>query len=108
MQGGLDLAARRKIYASSREEEEEDAQMCRCGKAVESRSHIVGECEIYKEERDVLEMRKIDECDMEKFGALGSSEKTIVIPGDRWWPQTAKQQGDKISKKFLCNICKKT
>ena len=54
MQGGLDLAARRKIYASSREEEEEDAQMCPCGKAAESRTHIVGECEIYKEERDVL------------------------------------------------------
>ena len=80
-----------------------------CGKAVESRTHIVEECEIYKEERDALEMRKIDECDMEKFGTLDSSEKTIAILGDRWWPQTAKQQGDKISKKFLvCNIWKKT
>ena len=67
----------------------------------------MGECEIYKEERDVLEMRKIDDCDMEKFGTLESSEKTIAILGDRWWPQTAKQQGDKISKKFLCNIKKK-
>ena len=38
------------------------------GKAKESRTHIVGECEIYKEERDVLEMRKIDECNMEKLG----------------------------------------
>ena len=33
-----------------------------------------------------------------------SSEKTIAVLGDMWWPQTAKQQGDKISKKFLCNI----
>ena len=42
----------------------------------ESRTHKVGECEIYKEGRDVLkEMRKIDECDMEKFG----SDKTIAI-----------------------------
>ena len=80
--------------------------MCPCGKTVERRTHIVGECEIYKEERDVLEeMRKMDECGMEKFGTLvDSSEKTIAILGDRWWPQTAKQQGDKISKKFLCNI----
>ena len=46
-----------------------------------SRTHIVGECEIYKEERDVLEMRKIDECDMERFGTLDSSEKTIAILG---------------------------
>ena len=31
----------------------------------------MGECEMYKEERDVLEeMRKIDECDMEKFGSI--------------------------------------
>ena len=44
---------------------------------------------------------------MEKFGTLDiNSEKTMAILGDRW-PQTAKQQGDKISKKFLCNIKKK-
>ena len=46
------------------------------------------------EKRVVLDMRKIDEFDMEKFGTLDSSEKTIDILGDRWWPQTAKQQGD--------------
>ena len=70
---------------------------------------MVGECEIYKGERDVLEMTKIDECNMEKFGTLdiNSSEKTIAILADRWWPQKAKQQGDKISKKFLCNIWNK-
>ena len=60
----------------------------------------MGECEIYKEERDVFEEMKIDECGMEKFCTLDSSEKTIAILGDRWWPQTAKQQGDKITKKF--------
>ena len=40
-----------------------------------------------KEKRDVLEeaIRKIDECDMEKFGALDSSAKTTAIPGDRRW-----------------------
>ena len=46
----------------------------------------MGECEIYKEERDVLligEMRKIDECGMEKLGTLDSSEKTIAILGNR-------------------------
>ena len=47
--------------------------MCPCGKAVESRTHIVIECEICKEERDVLEeMRKIDECGVETFGTLDS------------------------------------
>ena len=40
---------------------------------------------MYKEERDVFEeMRKIDECGMEKFDTLDSSEKTIAILGDRW------------------------
>ena len=105
--GDLDLPERRKRYTSSREEEEIDAQMCPCGKAIESRTHIVGECEIYKEERDVLEeMREIEECDMEEFDTLDSSEKTIAILGDRWWPQAAKQEGDKISKNILCNIWK--
>ena len=46
---------KKKENTSSREEEEADAQMCRCGKAMESRSHIVGECVVYKEEQDVLE-----------------------------------------------------
>ena len=71
---------------------------------LESRTHIVGECEIYEEERDALEegMRKLDVCDIEEFGRLESSEKTIAILGDRWWPQTAKQDGDRISKQFLC------
>ena len=67
-------------YGASSREEEEDAQMCLCGKAVENRTHTVGEYEIYKEELDVLEgMRKIDECGMEKFGTPDSSEKTIAI-----------------------------
>ncbi|CAN0483241.1 unnamed protein product, partial [Laminaria digitata] len=32
------------------------------------------------------------------------SEKTIAILGDRWWSQTAKQVGEKISETFRCNI----
>ena len=47
-----------------------------CGTTTESRSHIVGGCEIYKEERDVLEgMRKSKVCDMGEFGRLESGEK---------------------------------
>ena len=40
----------------------------------------------------MLEMSKIDECGMDKFGTLDSSEKTIAILGDRWWPQTGEKQ----------------
>ena len=47
-------------------------------------------------------MSKIDECDMEKFGTLESGEETIAIIGDRWWSHTAKQEGEKIWKTFLC------
>ena len=43
---------------------------------------------------------------MEEFGRLQSSEKTVAILGDRWWPQTAKQDGDRISKQFLCHTWK--
>ena len=55
--------------------------MCPCGKTVQ-RTHVVGECEIYKEERDVLdgETRKTDECDMEKFGTLAVSYTHLTLP----------------------------
>ena len=45
-------------------------------------------------------MRKTDECDVETFGNLfiHSGEETIVILGDRWWPQTAEKEGGKLSK----------
>ena len=80
--------------------------MCPCGTAIESRTHIIGECEIYKEDRDVFveEMRKLDERDMEEVDRLESRQKTIAILGDRWWPQTAKQDGNRKSKEFLCNV----
>ena len=70
----FDLPEKRKRYTSRRGEEEEDAQMCPCGKAVWSRTHMVGKCEIYEEERYLLEkeVRKIDEGVMEKFGTPGS------------------------------------
>ena len=91
--GDLDLPERRKRYTSSREEEDVGTNMCQCGTAIESRTPIVGECAKYKEERDALqEMRKLDACDMEEYGRLESSEKTIAILGDKWWPQTAKQE----------------
>ena len=45
-------------------------------------------------------MRKIDECDMEEFSRLEISDKTIDILGDRWWPQTAEQDGHRISEQF--------
>ena len=51
--GDLDLPERSKRYTSSREKEKKGAQMCPCGKAVESTTHIVGEFEIYKEKRYV-------------------------------------------------------
>ena len=47
------------------------------------------------------EIRKSDECDMEGFSRPEGIEKTIAIPGDRWRLQTAKQEGDKMSKQFF-------
>ena len=43
---------------------------------------------------------------MEELGRLESAEKMMAILGDRWWPQTAKQDGDRISKQFSCNTRK--
>ena len=77
--GGLDLLERRKRYTSTWVEEEEGAQSCPCGNAGECRTHIVGECELYEEERNVLEedMSNINECDTDKFGAIESNEKLL-------------------------------
>ena len=62
-------------------QEEEGAQSCPCGNADDSRTHIVKECELYKEDRNVSgeALRKIEGCGMEKFGTLDGSEKTIAI-----------------------------
>ena len=46
------------------------------------------------------EMREIYGYDMERFGTLDTSDKTIAILGCREWPQTAKQDGDRMSKQF--------
>ena len=56
-------------YTSSPEEEGVATITCPCGTTIQRRTHIVGECEIYKEERDVLveEMKKLPECDVEDF-----------------------------------------
>ncbi|CAB1099916.1 unnamed protein product [Ectocarpus sp. CCAP 1310/34] len=106
--GDLDLPERRKRYSSRRREEEEDRQTCPCGKSEESRPHIVGECELYRKEREDLEedMRQRG-CDMDKFGKLDNSEKTIAVIGDRWWAQEAVEDGDKTCKKFLCSLWQK-
>ena len=72
-------------------------------------NRVAGGCEIDKEERDALEqeLRELDVCDIEQFGRLESSEKTIAIPGNRWWPQTTKQDGNRMIKQSLCNVWKK-
>ena len=61
---------------------------------------------MYKEERDVLreekEVRKTEECEMEKFGTKFNSsgkKKTIAILGGKWWPRVAKQERDNSSNK---------
>ena len=102
--GELDpLDPKKEVHTSSRVEEEGDAQTCSCSKAIESRTHLAGECEMHKEEQDVLEeeTREVDECDMEDFDTLDSSEKNDRYPrrlidgGHR----RAKQEGDTTSTK---------
>ena len=55
--------------------EEEDAQTCPGGKARESRIHIVADCQLYKEERDILEeeLQEAKEGGIKSFDALDLS-----------------------------------
>ena len=52
-------------------------------------------------------MLDLDKRGMTSFDALDSREKTIAVLEDRWWPHTAKQDGDKICRRFLCSVWKK-
>ena len=36
-----------------------------------------------------------------------NSEKPIATLADGWWPQTAKQEGDKLSKRFMQCVTKR-
>ena len=40
-------------------------------------------------------------CDMSEFDGLDQGEKTIAILGERWWPNEAQKEGEKIGKRFL-------
>ena len=64
----LDLPERRIKCSSRREEENMPSMMCPCGPQLDSRTHIVKGCEMYKEEWDVLieGMMKVDVCDIWK------------------------------------------
>ena len=106
--GDLDLRESRETYTSTRVEVE-DRQNFPCGKAIESTTQIVADCDVDKEERDVLggEMRDVNEGGIKSCDALESREKTIAIIGNRWWPQTAEHDGDKICRRFLCSVWKK-
>ena len=56
-------------------------KMRSCGKTIGEETHLVGGCEIYKEERDALEMgmREKYVCELGAFGRLESSKNTIAI-----------------------------
>lgn len=43
---------------------------------------------------------------MEKFLTVDSSEKTIAIVLDKWWPQATRHEMYKISQHYMCNVCK--
>ena len=52
------------------------------------------------------EIGKIEGCGMEMFGTL-NKEKAVAILGDRWCPQTAKEEGRQDVQRVLCHMPKK-
>ena len=96
--GDSDLPERRMMYTSSRGWRKK-IHRCVLIVAQQQRRTYMVECEVCNEKRNVLEeMKNIDKCVMENFGILDGTEITITILAGRWWPQTEKQEGDKISK----------
>ena len=81
--------------------------MCPSGTTTESRTHMVGECKIYKENWDASEegMMKLDVCEIEGFRRLeSSSDKTIAILEDRLWLQKAKMDGNRTRNSFYVTL----
>ena len=103
--GDLGPLEKRKRYTSIREEGV-GGQMCLCGKAIQSKTHLVGECEVCQEERNVSEdMTEIDECDMQGFGTLDSSDNTVAILGDiDGGHRRRHRKGVKLTKRFLVSM----
>ncbi|CAB1100190.1 unnamed protein product [Ectocarpus sp. CCAP 1310/34] len=69
-------------------------------KKVRSEDHL----EIYGKLKEGIGMKR---CDMDKFGKLDNSEKTIAVIGDRWWAQEAVEDGDNMCKEFLRRLWQK-
>ena len=74
-----------------------DVAPSNANRAGRRRQPTCGACEPSLSVALLQEMMKIDECNMDKFGTLDSIEKTIAILGNRWCPQTAKHEGNKMS-----------
>ena len=109
--GDLNLPERRRRYTRSREEEEEYAQMCHVLVAEQKRIELTlcenvkctrrnGMCWRRRGKQTTVIWRNLQHHIM-------CTEKTIAIPGDRWWQQKAKQEGHKVSVKILCSIWKR-
>ena len=67
----------------------DDEVKCDCGSEVEDSVHVVGECEMYRAEREKLveEMSRIEGYDESAFIAMDSKAKTVELLGDRQWPE---------------------
>lgn len=102
--GDIDLEERRRRFRKRNEDNDKFA--CGCGFECEDRVHVVAECPLYDQEREVYmtELGKIEGCDRKKFESWGKQEKAVAILGDKTWPKKARRDVDRIGKTFLRHV----
>ena len=107
--GDVDLKERSRRFRTVAQEEDDESFGCDCGSECETRIHVVGECPLYKEERDefVNELGKIEGCDSEAFETWDCKKKAVAILGDKCWPGQARVAVDRIGKTFLSHLWQK-
>lgn len=83
--GDLNLPERRR-YTNGRVQKEVGAQNCLPSKAMEDRTYVVADCDLYKEEQDLLtrDMWEAKEGGMKSFRAVDECTKMMALPRKRW------------------------
>lgn len=71
--------------------------------------YLVAECELHKRGTGRVggEMWEVNEGSMELFDTKDSSKRAEAVLGDKWWSQTTNQEGNKVCKRFLCDVLEK-
>lgn len=81
-----------------------DKFKCDCSSAWEDRIHIMGECLLCENEREIYivqsELGKMEGCDRDAFESCDCEKKAIAVLGDRNWSQQLRVEVTKVDERL--------